>query len=954
MFHDGGLYMKISKKILSLMLCMIMCIMTMATGSVYSFAEDGDYEKSEIEHTVEIGDNTLIYTIENGEITIVGCEGESYGVLEIPEEIDGYPVATIGEEAFAGSLNISIKVPNTVKRIKDTAFYRVLNIEYNGDARGSTWGARSINGYIEDGMVYSDNTKERLVGCSYGKTKIVIPESVIYINFGNFLYDDDYIGMNFLNKCKNLQAIEVDENNEYFTSVDGVLFDKNKELLIKYPDGKRDASYTVPDSVKAIICANNCQSLKKLILGDNIETILPGAFFNCNNLTEISFSASLKEIEGCAFYHCNSLTEISLPDSLLSLNGSAFAECKNLKNIKIGNKLEYIGQNVFGNTAFYNDKNNWTEDGFLYINKYLISSEFCTKNYVEIREGTQLIAGAAFLDNHSIVEVTIPDSIKCIGDYTFYNCTNLKNINWGRGLKNIGNGSFGECDSLTEISLPDSLITLGEFVFIDCENLKYIRIGENLESIGSGAFYDSPNIMRFDVSPSNKYFYTDTAGVLFSKYEMGISNIRLISFPSSSDITSYTVSKNVSEIDYDAFDKCSNLNQIYVEEGNPTYTSDGSAIFSAGYRLDDGLVAEGTLIHLFMKSNRYIVPKTTTIGGIKYPVADVRCPVANNTENPTILDIPKNVYYVDSSNVSPDYIFYEGTQEEWKNGPGYYYDYYNDGHTTVIYEAYGKDLDEVIKEHPEIKTEDHEITITENDSSKTGIIATTMNTTFNEPVQIAVNKAFTKAEQTQISAVVKDKDAVVYNIALVNKNGGTITNLNGGTVTLKVPETLVGDNINDLNVYHITHDGKTELFSTKNNTISIEYIDGMKYFCFDITNWSPFIFEPIEKEPSPPEKLTVDFINDSISLNYKSSTKLNVTYGPVHGDYTMKYESSNPKVASVDDNGKVTALKKGSATITCTVTDSNGNSASDTCEVKVVYTWWQWLIKIVLFGWIWY
>lgn len=185
----------------------------------------------------------------------------------------------------------------------------------------------------------------------------------------------------------------------------------------------------MPDSVKAIICANNCQSLKKLILGDNIETICAGAFFNCNNLTEISFSASLKEIEGCAFYHCNSLTEISLPDSLLSLNGSAFAECKNLKNIKMGNKLEYIGQNVFGNTAFYNDKNNWTEDGFLYINKYLISSEFCTKNYVEIREGTQLIAGAAFEYNHSIVEVTIPDSIKCIGDFTFYNCANLKNIN---------------------------------------------------------------------------------------------------------------------------------------------------------------------------------------------------------------------------------------------------------------------------------------------------------------------------------------------------------------------------------------------------------------------------------------------------------------------------------------------------------------------------------------------
>ena len=272
--------MKISKKILSLVLCMIMCIMTMATGSVYSFAEDGDYEESKIEHTVEIGDNTLIYTVENGEITIVGCEGEDYGVLEIPEEIDGYPVTTIGVEAFAGSLNISIKVPDTVKRIKETAFSEVLNIEYNGDAYGSPWGATAINGYIEDGMVYTDNTKECLAGCSYDKIKIVIPKSVLRLT------DDcisEPIGDDFFANCKNLQAIEVDENNEYFSSVDGVLFDKNKEHLIKYPEKKKDVSYTVPDSVKAIICANNCQSLKKLILGDNIETILPGAFFNCNN-----------------------------------------------------------------------------------------------------------------------------------------------------------------------------------------------------------------------------------------------------------------------------------------------------------------------------------------------------------------------------------------------------------------------------------------------------------------------------------------------------------------------------------------------------------------------------------------------------------------------------------------------------------------------------------------------
>lgn len=64
--------------------------------------------------------------------------------------------------------------------------------------------------------------------------------------------------------------------------------------------------------------------------------------------------------------------------------------------------------------------------------------------------------------------------------------------------------------------------------------------------------------------------------------------------------------------------------------------------------------------------------------------------------------------------------------------------------------------------------------------------------------------------------------------------------------------------------------------------------------------------------------------------------------------------SSDSKNVTVDENGKLYAAKKGTANITVTVTDSNGNTATDTCKVTVEYTWWQWIIKIVLFGWIWY
>ena len=92
-----------------------------------------------------------------------------------------------------------------------------------------------------------------------------------------------------------------------------------------------------------------------------------------------------------------------------------------------------------------------------------------------------------------------------------------------------------------------------------------------------------------------------------------------------------------------------------------------------------------------------------------------------------------------------------------------------------------------------------------------------------------------------------------------------------------------------------------------------------------------------------------------ITLNYKKSTTLNPTITADEGaEYKVEYSTSNAKVAAVDENGKVYAAKKGSATITCTVTDSNGNTVQDTCKVTVKYSFGQWLIKILLFGWIWY
>ena len=94
---------------------------------------------------------------------------------------------------------------------------------------------------------------------------------------------------------------------------------------------------------------------------------------------------------------------------------------------------------------------------------------------------------------------------------------------------------------------------------------------------------------------------------------------------------------------------------------------------------------------------------------------------------------------------------------------------------------------------------------------------------------------------------------------------------------------------------------------------------------------------------------------DDIKINYKKSIFLDPNVTADEGAaYNTAYESKNPDTVTVNQNGEIKAVKRGSANIKITVTDLNGNTVSDTCTVKVKYAWWQWIIIIVCFGWIWY
>ena len=188
-----------------------------------------------------------------------GCSG--LASVTIPNS-----VTSIGDEAFSGCSGLtSITIPNSVTSIGDKAFSLVANIVYSGSATGSPWGARSINGYVDGYLVYSDETKTNLLACSSAATgDITIPNSV--------------------------------------TSIGGWAFSNCSGLT----------SVTIPNSVTSIreYAFAGCSGLTSVTIPNSVTSIGEGAFAECTDLTSVTIGNGVTSIVDYAFYFCKSLSSI--------------------------------------------------------------------------------------------------------------------------------------------------------------------------------------------------------------------------------------------------------------------------------------------------------------------------------------------------------------------------------------------------------------------------------------------------------------------------------------------------------------------------------------------------------------------------------------------------------------------------------------------------------------------
>lgn len=479
---------------------------------------------------------------------------------------------------------------------------------------------QTTEGYC-DGFYYKvlDDGTVAVTSCNIDKEEIVIPDTIKGLTvtqihgfawrFGNdFEFEKlttlcigkniNYIdSQSFYYTCKKLQSITVDSENKNYCSVDGILFNKEKTVIINYPCNKVESTFNVPNTVTEI--SNFCFAFNQ-------------------NLTDIIIPNSVSQYGWYSFYTCNKLKSVTLGNGITSISGG-FSYCKQLESIFFGNNLQYIDLSTFGSTAiknFYLPESVSVIDGFnetpyslenvfidnekyFDVNGVLYSREeqkmllYPASNHSETLLIPEGITALSSISNKHLREIHLPSTVTNIDVNSIYsgtnkfidlsNCSELQSITVDENNQTFSdiNGVLYTKDQTEMLIYPPNHpvenLSLPENTTKTCEisnnNIKTLVIPSTLTELGTISCENLENIF---VSADNQT-YCSIDGVLYNK-----SITEMLCFPLSNKITDYHIPDSVAELK-GYFENTKHLKNIYVpqsvtEFGHYGFTIHGDCI----------------------------------------------------------------------------------------------------------------------------------------------------------------------------------------------------------------------------------------------------------------------------------------------------------------------------------------------------------------------------------------
>ncbi|MBQ2848380.1 MAG: InlB B-repeat-containing protein [Clostridia bacterium] len=346
-------------------------------------------------------------------------------------------------------------------------------------------------------------------GCSQSIYSVYIPETVSNISEGAF-FPSMYIN-----------RVVVDNKNPYYISdEDGVLFNKDKTVLVYCPNLANISVYYIPETVERIAAGAfySQKNLGTVYIPSSVETIGQNSFSFCNNLCTASFEIGslLTKIEASAF--CGSTIQtINLPENLSIIESDVFMDCTSLHDIFIPARVESIGENVFYGCDFLEtitvDKFNSFYSSYVgvlfnkeqtVLIKYppKIANRYPEEKFFIVPYGVETIVDSAFDNCQALLYIEFPDTLQTIGSAAFSDCIRLEDIIIPDSVTDIGNDAFLYCNQLKSIKLSENLKTLSPGTFSNCTSLKSISLPAGIEEVDATAFIDT-FVLEYIHVPSN-------------------------------------------------------------------------------------------------------------------------------------------------------------------------------------------------------------------------------------------------------------------------------------------------------------------------------------------------------------------------------------------------------------------------------------------------------------------
>ena len=478
--------MKLKKWLLGLVTFAAMAVLCAVCAGAATY---GDFEYS------VLSDRAVKITDYNG----------SAEKVDIPKNIDGNSVTSIGNYAFRGCTSLtSVTIPDSVTEIGASTFEHCTSLK-----------SITIPNSVTEirGWAFYDCTS---------LTSITIPDSI------------KEIGSSAFSGCTSLASITIPNS---VTSIGNYAF-------------------------------GYCTSLTSITIPNSVTSISTDAFYGCISLTSITIPNSVTEIGSYAFSGCTSLKNITIPDSVTDIGSYAFSGCRSLTAINVASENQnYVSVNgVLYNKkktvlkcypAGKKDKNYKILDGVTSIDDRAFYG--CTGlTSVTMPGSVTSIGESAFEDCSSLTNITIPNSVTKIGWYAFKGCTSLKSITIPNSVTEIGGYAFNGCTSLTSITIPNSVTEIGYYVFSGCTSLTSIAIPDSLTNIDVDAFSGCTSLTAINVAAENQD-YASLNGVLYNK-----DKTTIICYPAGKKDKNFKIPDSATEIGYSAFSGCTSLTSITI------------------------------------------------------------------------------------------------------------------------------------------------------------------------------------------------------------------------------------------------------------------------------------------------------------------------------------------------------------------------------------------------------